>query len=156
MFRDREDLAAAIRKAMRMPADEPKVRNLFLNQRVALTAPLISRAEWLGCAGDATIEDREDVYLGLDLSSVNDLTALVMVTVNEPVRVQPFFWKPRDTLIEQSKRDFGAGSYRYMEWADDGRPSACRRARRSTPRSSPCSSASFISATGSGARLRPL
>ena len=120
VFRDREDLAAAMRKALRMPADEPKVRNLFLNQRVAQTAPLISRAEWLGCAGDATIADREDVYLALDLSSVNDLTALVMVTVKEPVLVQPFFWKPRDSIIEQSKRDFGAGSYRYMDWADDG------------------------------------
>ena len=119
-FRDREDLATAIRKAMRMPAEEPKVRNLFLNQRVSLTAPLISRVEWLGCAGDARIEDREEVYLGLDLSSVNDLTALIMVTVAEPVRVQPFFWKPRETIIDQSRRDFGAGSYRYMEWADEG------------------------------------
>ncbi len=119
-FRDREDLATAIRKAMRLPAEEPKVRNLFLNQRVALTAPLISRAEWTACAGDAKIADSEEVYLGLDLSSVNDLTALVMVSVKEPIRVQPFFWKPRDSIVEQSKRDFGAGSYRYLEWADDG------------------------------------
>jgi phage terminase large subunit-like protein len=120
VFRDREDLATAIRKAMRLPAEEPKVRNLFLNQRVSPTAPLISRPEWQACIGDATIEDREDVYLGLDLSSVNDLTACVMVTVKEPIRVQPFFWKPRDSIIEQSKRDFGAGSYRYVEWADNG------------------------------------
>jgi phage terminase large subunit-like protein len=119
VFRDREDLATAIRKAMRMPAEEPKVRNLFLNQRVAQTAPLISRAEWSACAGDAEIADREDVYLGLDLSSVNDLTACVMVTVKEPIRVRPFFWKPRESIIDQSKRDFGAGSHRYLEWADD-------------------------------------
>jgi phage terminase large subunit-like protein len=120
VFRDREDLASAIRKALRMPAEEPKVRNLFLNQRVSPTSPLISRAEWAACAGDATIEDHEDVYLGLDLSSVNDLTALVAVTVKEPIRVKAFFWKPRDSILEQSKRDFGAGSHRYLEWADDG------------------------------------
>jgi hypothetical protein len=45
-FRDREDLAAAIRKGRRMPAEEPKVRNLFLNQRVALVAALIAPQTW--------------------------------------------------------------------------------------------------------------
>src|SRR5262245_9314891 len=44
-WRDHDDLVAAIRKAQRMPAEEPKVRNLFLNQRVSPTASLISRAE---------------------------------------------------------------------------------------------------------------
>lgn len=119
VFRDREDLATAIRKAMRMSAEEPKVRNLFLNQRVALTAPLISRPEWMACVGECEIEAGEKVYLALDLSSVDDLTALIMVTAADPARVQPFFWKPRDTIIDQSKRDFGAGSHRYMEWADE-------------------------------------
>jgi phage terminase large subunit-like protein len=73
-FRDREDLVAAVRQAKRMPAGEPKVRNLFLNQRVAPIASLISRAEWMACAGDARIADGEEVYLALDLSSVIDLT----------------------------------------------------------------------------------
>jgi phage terminase large subunit-like protein len=120
VFRDEEDLRTAIRKAVRMPAEEPKVRNLFLNQRVSPTAPLISFTEWKACIGDARIEDQEDVYLGLDLSSVNDLTACIMVTVKEPIRVQAFFWKPRESILDQSRRDFGAGSHRYMEWADDG------------------------------------
>src|SRR6516225_4395661 len=35
VFRDREDLATQMAKAMRMPSEEPKVRNLLLNQRVA-------------------------------------------------------------------------------------------------------------------------
>ena len=46
-FRSYEDLKAAVAKAIRMPADEPKVRNLNLNQRVAPVASLISRAEWM-------------------------------------------------------------------------------------------------------------
>ena len=49
-FRDYEDLAAAMRKAKRLVAEEPKVRNLFLNQRVSPAASLISRAEWMACA----------------------------------------------------------------------------------------------------------
>jgi phage terminase large subunit-like protein len=69
-FRDYEDLASAIRKAMRLPAEEPKVRNLFLNQRVAPVSSLISRQEWMACATEVSLAEREEVYLALDLSSV--------------------------------------------------------------------------------------
>lgn len=119
-FRDYEDLAAAIRKARRLPADEPKVRNLFLNQRVSPTSTLISGAEWKACIGETKIEDGEEVYLGLDLSSTIDLTALVMGSVSDPARVQAFFWKPEQRLREHSARDFGSGNLRYVEWADAG------------------------------------
>lgn len=119
-FRDYEDLATAIRKAIRMPAEEPKVRNLFLNQRVSPIASLISRAEWMGCAGEVELEQGEEVYLALDLSSVADLTALLVGSVADPCRIVPYFWKPRDHLTEHSSRDFGSGSHRYREWAEAG------------------------------------
>ena len=113
-------LVSAIRKAMRMPAEEPKVRNLFLNQRVSPTASLISRAEWMACAGPIEIPEGEEVCLGLDLSSVIDLTALVMGTVSDPAHIRPFFWKPLEHLAEHSARDFGTGSHRYQEWVASG------------------------------------
>jgi phage terminase large subunit-like protein len=124
-FRDREDLVSAITKARRMPAEEPKVRNLFLNQRIAPESPLISRTEWQECAGDATIADGDEVYLGLDLASTVDLTALVMCTTSEPVRTQAFFWKPVDNLLEHSTRDFGAGNNRYQQWVTAGYLRTC-------------------------------
>jgi phage terminase large subunit-like protein len=119
-FRDRDDLVSAIRKARRMPSEEPKVRNLFLNQRVAPTATLIARAEWLACAGDATIRNGEAVYLALDLASINDLAALMIGSVEDPCRVRTMFWKPLDLLTEHSNRDFGSGNLRYLEWAQAG------------------------------------
>jgi phage terminase large subunit-like protein len=119
-FRDREDLAAAIRKCRRLPAEEPKVRNLFLNQRVAPVAALIAPQCWKDCIGDADFHDGEDVYLGLDLSGSLDLTALVMVSAAEPARVAPFFWKPADTLELHSNRDFGTGNHRYWAWQQNG------------------------------------
>jgi phage terminase large subunit-like protein len=125
VFRDREDFVSAIRKAKRLPAEEPKVRNLFLNQRVSPTSTFVSRALWMECAGDASFADREEVYLGLDLSSVADLTALVMGSVTEPCRVKAWFWKPADNLIEHSMRDFGAGDYRYREWKQAGHLLTC-------------------------------
>lgn len=120
IFRDRQDLVSAMAKAVRMPAEEPKVRNLLLNQRVSPTASLISRAEWMACVGDVAFAEGAEVYLGLDLSAILDLTALVMASVDDPTMVQPFFWKPAPWLREHSERDFGAGSYRYAEWVDAG------------------------------------
>ena len=119
-FRDRDDFVAAIAKAKRLPADEPKVRNLFLNMRVSPTATLISRAEWMNCVGDVKFEDGEEVYLALDLSSVIDLTSLVMGSASDPARVVPFFWKPEAHLLDHSTRDFGSGEHRYLQWADAG------------------------------------
>lgn len=132
-FRNREDLVAAIRKAKRLPAEEPKVRNLFLNQRVSPISSLISRAEWMACARnvelvgrqhltdiDPLLVDGEEIYLALDLSSVADLTALVAGSAEEPVRIRPFFWKPADHLADHSLRDFGAGTHRYEQWVNAG------------------------------------
>src|SRR5215203_2607028 len=101
-----------------MPAEEPKFRNLYLNQRVAPTSSLISRKEWMACAGKAEFRDGEPVYLALDLSSTADLTALVMVSAENGSRVRPFFWKPGELLREHSARDFGSGNNRYVEWSD--------------------------------------
>lgn len=119
-FRDLEDFKALAGKAQRMPAEEPKFRNLYANQRVAPTSSLLSRAEWMACTGDAQFQDGEGVYLALDLSSTNDLTALVMVSADDPTRVRPIFWKPVDLLREHADRDFGHGNYRYTEWHQQG------------------------------------
>lgn len=119
-FRDLEDLSGAVRKAIRMPAEEPKVRNLLLNQRVAPVAALISKAEWMACKGEVEFTDGEEVYLALDMSNVVDLTALVMGSVKEPTRIKAYFWKPEDLLNEHSSRDFGSGNLRYSEWRKAG------------------------------------
>ena len=121
-FRDREDLATAIRKAQRMPAEEPKVRNLFLNQRVAPIASLISRAEWMACHGDAALQDGEEVYLALDLSSVVDLTALLVGSASDPCRIAPYFWKPRDHLNEHP---IATSAHRAADTRNGPKPVTC-------------------------------
>jgi phage terminase large subunit-like protein len=120
VFRDYADLAASMDKAKRMPAEEPKVRNLLLNQRVSPASILISRAEWMACAGAVAFEPGEAVYLSLDLSNTLDLSAMLMGAADDPAKVQAFFWKPEDQLAEQSFRDFGSGNYRYVEWKAAG------------------------------------
>ena len=119
-FRSLADLKAIADKAERMPAEEPKFRNLYLNQRVAPIASLISRKEWMACAGQADFAEKEEVYLALDMSAVVDLTALVMGSAGEKTKVRPFIWKPEDLLREHSDRDFGSGNNRYGQWHREG------------------------------------
>lgn len=120
-FRDREDLRQMVEKAKRLPAEEPKVRNLLLNQRVSPHSALISRVEWMACRRTVAIEDGEAVYLALDMSSVNDLTSLMIASADpQDTRLLPLFWKPGAVLQEHSKRDFGSGERRYVQWRDEG------------------------------------
>jgi phage terminase large subunit-like protein len=104
-FRSLPEMRTAAKRAKRMPTFEAAFRNLYLNQRVNAESPLIPRAEWIACQGDATIEPGAEIYLGLDLSGKTDLTAMVAVTAGEQDRVKAWFWKPAETLSEHEKRD---------------------------------------------------
>lgn len=115
-FLNLDDMKAEADKAQRLPAEEPRFRNLRLNQRVAPVASLISRAEWTACAGAVEFEPKEEVYLALDMSAVVDLTALVMGSAGDKTKVRPFIWKPEDLLSDHSDRDFGSKVNRYTEW----------------------------------------
>jgi phage terminase large subunit-like protein len=114
-FRSLEDLRVLAHKAKRLPAEEPKFRNLYLNQRVAPHSTLISRADWEGCRGAAAWEPGEAIYLGLDLSAKTDLTALVGVSVENRSRVQAWFWKPDDLIEDHERRD----RVPYRQWTAD-------------------------------------
>lgn len=94
--------------ARRMSARESQYRNLVLNQRVDASSPFISRSVWESCRGTEPVAFDTDtpVYAGLDLSSVNDLTALVLIgRVDGIWQVKPYFWLPKDGLAEKAKKD---------------------------------------------------
>lgn len=116
VFRMADDMRAMAAKAKRLPANEPAFRNLFLNQRVDASAPLVPRAEWVVCRGDRSLEAGERVYLGLDLAATTDLCALVAVSADDSDRVRCWFWKPGDTLDDHESRD----RVPYRGWAAEG------------------------------------
>lgn len=119
-FRSLKDFEAMAARAKAMPAEEPKFRNLYLNQRYSAASPLIARADWFDCNADSDWQDGEPVFLALDLASTTDLAALVMVSATDGDRVKAWAWKPDGYLEEHSRRDFGAGNRRYREWRDGG------------------------------------
>lgn len=115
-FRSYDELAVLAHKAVRMPAEEPKFRNLYLNQRVAPHSTLIAKADWMARQGDAALVPSEKIYLALDLSAKTDLTALAAVSVENGSRVQAWFWKPEDLLEDHERRD----RVPYRQWVAAG------------------------------------
>jgi phage terminase large subunit-like protein len=103
--------------ARRMPSREAEYRNLILNQRVEMNAPFISRRVWQECGGPVVNSFKGlPVFGGLDLSEVNDLTALVLVAPVDGVwNVRPTFWLPGANLADRSRTD----RVPYDQWAKE-------------------------------------
>lgn len=116
-------LEEQVTQARGMPAKEATVRRLNFCQWVEALSPWISGPRWLG-AGDADfdhslLQDRR-CWGGLDLSSVHDLTSLVLAF--EPIeadpvwRLLPYFWLPAEGLADKADRD----RVPYIAWRDAG------------------------------------
>ncbi len=112
----REQAAAA----KRMPSRESSYRNLVLNQRVDQTSPFVPRAIWLRNSRepDEGAFYENPVYLGLDLSARNDLTAMLAVTRDSSGywHVKPWFFAPGLGLTDRASRDRAP----YDVWKDQG------------------------------------
>lgn len=113
-FMNQEEVRRQASDAKRMPSREASYRNLILNQRVEARNPFITRAIWQENGGRPAALERQDVYGGLDLSSVHDLTALVLLT--DAGDVHPTFWLPEEGLAEKSRND----RVPYDLWAKQG------------------------------------
>lgn len=114
-FRSLADIEKQCEAAMKLPAQENDFRNLILNQRVSTHSPFVSRATWQANGEPPCPIERQKVWGGLDLSSVHDLTALVLVT--DGGDVHPTFWLPHEGLIEKSRAD----RVPYDVWEREGK-----------------------------------
>lgn len=117
-YRDDDEFAASMQRAVKVPSLESRLRNLYLNQRVQAKAPFLSPAVWKRCEGsfDETIFfDGRPVYGGLDLSFRTDLSALVLAAEDDggDVCLMCRIWTPGDTLDDRALRDRAP----YRAWA---------------------------------------
>ena len=120
IFRSLEELRRQAKKAIALPSFESTFRNLYLNQRVELSAPLVSVNLWRANGGepDPDVLLNFPVFGALDLSARHDLTAFVMAAFddNDVAHVFPTFWTPAGTLKERASRDRAP----YDVWVDEG------------------------------------
>ncbi len=117
-FMNRDEVFRQAADAKRMPTAEASFRNLILNQRVEARSPFVTRSVWQENGEQPEeFEDGADVFGGLDLSSVSDLTALVLLSKQgDQWGVQPTFWLPENGLAEKSRAD----RVPYDLWHDQG------------------------------------
>ncbi|MCR4267089.1 terminase large subunit [Nitratireductor sp. ZSWI3] len=116
-FRSLEEMRAAAAQAQRLPAREPSFRLLYLNQPVDPASRFLNGPDWRACAGDVTpyMLAGHRCFLGLDLSSTTDLTALA-AWFPETGDLLTWFWTPAETLEEAERRDHVP----YQLWARQG------------------------------------
>lgn len=121
VFLDRKAIEQEANHAQRIPAFLAAFRNLRLNQRVAADERLISRDDWVACAGEFDLESLRGrrCWGGLDLSSTTDLTALVLVfeaPPGQPMPVLGWFWMPKGKVEEMQTIDHKT----YRAWVETG------------------------------------
>lgn len=118
VFVNEQTIGEEARRAIRMPTFEPAFRNLHLNQRVDAEPKAINPAEWNACGDpvDPRALAGRPCYGGLDLSSVRDLSALVLYFPEDGGSVLPYFWCPKAGLAAKEEQD----RVPYRTWAGQG------------------------------------
>lgn len=123
IFKKIDDFIKLARKASNMKTFEAKFRRLYLNQHVNIDGlkGAIDMELWKDALVDINLKDLEgwDCWAGLDLSSKNDITALVLVfynQFNEEFLVYPVMFTPRDNALERGERD----KYDYIKQINAG------------------------------------
>lgn len=119
-FRSLEEMRTAAARAKEIPAQENTFRRLYLNQWTEQAARWISMPTWDACRNqefDRSHLRGRKCYVGMDLSSTKDLTALVAVFPDDDgFDVLAQFFVPKDSIKERSSRD----RVPYDQWARDG------------------------------------
>ena len=116
-FMNQGEVRQQAEDARRMKARTPAYRNLILNQRVETRSPFVGRDLWLLNAGEPEPYNGAPVSIGLDLSSVSDLTALVAVWQGDAaIQVRSFFRTPAEGVRDRAKGDRTP----YDVWVDEG------------------------------------
>lgn len=122
IFKKIDDFIKLARKACNMKSFEAKFRRLYLNQHINIEGlkGAIDMELWNKALTDINLEDFKgwDCWAGLDLSSKNDITALVLVFYNqfkEEFFVYPFLFTPHDSAQERGERD----KYDYLRYINE-------------------------------------
>jgi phage terminase large subunit-like protein len=110
----REDYQAAVQS--------PRLENAFKRYRLNIWTEQDERwlpmDHWAQCGDAVSPTDLLGLscYAGLDLATVSDLCALVLLFPTAGNAVLPFFWLPRDTARERLEH----GDSSYIDWARQG------------------------------------
>jgi phage terminase large subunit-like protein len=110
-------LRAESQRASEIPAYENTFRNLYLNQWTESAIRWLGSEVWDRCNNRTVDLAGCECVAGLDLSSVQDLSALVLAFRHESeIVLECRFWCPQEGIRKRSQRD----RVPYQQWAADG------------------------------------
>lgn len=117
IFLDETEFRAQAERAKRVPSFLPRFMNLRLNMRIEAEARFLAATDWRACGADIDFESLKGkrCYLGLDLSSTTDLTALAAYFPDSHDLLL-WFWKPKEGLDEAERLDHVP----YKTWVRQG------------------------------------
>ena len=118
-FRSLEEMQSLFARAKEIPAQENTFRRLYLNQWTEQASRWLSLADWDKChqpIDRASLRGRR-CYIGIDLSSTRDLTALAAVFPSDDgFDVLMRFFVPKENIAERVRRD----RVPYDQWEREG------------------------------------
>jgi len=119
-FRSLDDMRIAGERAKQIPAQENTFKRLFLNLWTEQAERWLSLAAWDACVAPAVDLRGRRCYVGMDLSTTTDLTALVAVFPDADESggfdVRAAFFVPADRMKARGDRD----RVPYEQWAREG------------------------------------
>jgi phage terminase large subunit-like protein len=111
-------IAAKDLRRQRRAVAELAFRQFHAGQWGAAEGAWLPAGAWQACAGDATIEDGEEVWLGVDVGGSRAASAVVAVTAD--LRVQARTWQGDDAVLKVAAHvEELAGAYSVREVAYD-------------------------------------
>jgi phage terminase large subunit-like protein len=117
-FMNKREVFDMAESARRMPSRENEFRRFVLNQRTEVATPFVPMSVWDGCRGRvAPLAELPLLYGGLDLSAVDDLTALVLIGRKDGKwHTYCWFWLPSEGLADKARADHAP----YDMWHQQG------------------------------------
>lgn len=114
---DPEDLATMVKRADETPAARNMVLTKRFNKWCAGSVGFIELDKWLSLSGEVRPEPGDPVFIGLDLSSKNDITAVSLLFPDgENVRVTGRYYLPEARAVSGDNRN----ARQYQAWAEAG------------------------------------
>lgn len=120
-FPDLPGLRQLAKEAEARPADRESFKQLHCNIWLdSSAAPFVDPQVYDACSGPVDLEQMRDLpcWIGVDLSSVSDLTVIVACWKNDhgELFVHPWFFCPKENIRRRSDRD----RVPYIAWSEAG------------------------------------
>jgi phage terminase large subunit-like protein len=115
VFRSVEEMQTSAKRAEHVPAQQAAFRQLYLNEwRDGAAEPWLDLSIWDGCQEPVEPADGERCWVGVDLSSVSDLAAVVAVwPYSDGYYCKPAFFCPEASILRRTEAP-------YATWAEQG------------------------------------